>query len=140
MAKLDVMDAFCERNGILKGWVAKGAGILWHNFLYAVKERGFTEDEQRGIELFLNERGHALEQFKWSNNQQRDINRLRTEFGIKTSFLAAQLNLTLGRFTGVCVRQSGFRPDELDILKQTIVETSKAMLAFRMPESLKKVA
>ena len=136
------MDAFLERNGIIKGWVAEGCGLHLSTFNDALWQRGFRPDEASRLICFIRTKGKQLRSFKFSDDSTHDLNRLRGEFGIKKAWLNAQLapKKDVSSIMWAANRSGGFRSDEKEVLELALKEIAGAMTAFDLPDSMKKAA
>lgn len=137
----NAMDAFCDNYGILKGWIAANCGFPFATFNDILWYRGFRAEEAEVVESFLNKRGKELLKFRFTDNSNLDIERLRTAFGIKKAFLAEKLNVSTGSFLNIVnIRNGGFTQTEKTILSEAVKEVAEAMIAFELPKNMKKAA
>lgn len=140
MGRINAMKAFLERNGIFKGWVCEGIAMPRHAFDYRL-EYGFDDDEASLLVSFLNRKGIELLGFKFSDDSQKDIERLTIEFGIIKSHLAEILGQTRGNFRSTLERNLRTHPiDEQTIIQQELKSIAYNMINFSLPVSLKKTA
>jgi hypothetical protein len=138
--KLNAMIAFLERYGIIISWIARNLGRSTRMLDYWLSN-GFPPEEEQKLLTLFHERGKALERFTLSaGNNRHDLTTLRHQFGIKSMWLAKQLNVYHEFFFAAANRQNGFTDDEREVITLALNDVARAFRGFQLPESLRKAA
>lgn len=139
MAKVNAMEAFLDRWGIIKSWIAESIGMPDATFAYAL-ERGFRPEEEEAITRLFHTRGRELIKFRFTDDHSKDVLELRRIYGIKKAWLAAQLRIVDSSFDSALIRKSGLTNEEVEILLDALKDLSQAYRGFSLPNSLRKAA
>lgn len=135
--KQNTLNHLCEKHGIIRSWIAEKLGIH-PSSLDDAEEAGFSHERVLELEGIFHAAGEELLKFsfkKWDNHQE-GINHLRSNFGIKKAWLAAQLGVNNNDFFNISKRQSGLYPTEIEILEASLKVTAAAFLGFKVSENL----
>lgn len=138
------MDAFLERHGLLKTWVAAKAGMPQSTLSVRLSDGRLLPEDVSAIEYVIRDNGKRLSRWQWTSNNLADLDRLKTAHGIMKTWIVSYFpsaNGNTSTLDSYASRKGGFTPRERETIEIALAESAGAMQGFRIPSTLiKRVA